>query len=69
MNKSKYTLIYAYIHFYAFCKNVLIFYCFPLDNRVNAVYIACIIMQKEVTPMNKADIKKVVLAYSGGLDT
>ena len=26
-------------------------------------------MQKEVTPMNKADIKKVVLAYSGGLDT
>ena len=26
-------------------------------------------MQKEVPPMNKADIKKVVLAYSGGLDT
>ena len=26
-------------------------------------------MQKEVSPMNKADIKKVVLAYSGGLDT
>ena len=26
-------------------------------------------MQKEGSPMNKADIKKVVLAYSGGLDT
>ena len=33
------------------------------------VYISCIIMQKEGIPMNKADIKKVVLAYSGGLDT
>ena len=57
------------MHFEMLWKNVLILYCFPIDKPISEVYIACIIMQKEVPPMNKADIKKVVLAYSGGLDT
>ena len=47
----------------------MFFLSFFLDKRKKLVYIACIIMQKEDYPMNKADIKKVVLAYSGGLDT
>ena len=38
------------MHSMLFRKNVLNLYCFPLDNRIFGVYIACIIMQKEVIP-------------------
>ena len=69
ISRYVYSYFCAYIHFVGFSKNVLNFCCFPLDMQEIAVYISCIIMQKEVSPMNKADIRKVVLAYSGGLDT
>ena len=42
---------------------------FILDRMFFLVYSPCIIMHEGGVPMNKNDIKKVVLAYSGGLDT